>query len=218
MSEKLTVDGFEWIEDVSEIDENFIKNYDEDSNEEYFIEADIEYPKELHNKHSDLPFLPERMKVNKCKKLVCNLYDKKDHVDHIRSLKQALNHGLKIKNIHKVLRFNQRAWLKEYIDLNTELRKNAENDFDKDFYKITSNAVYGKTVENVRKHKIIKLVNNDTKRNKLVSEPNYHATKWFSENVLAIEMKKNINKDESAYMFRISNIIIKQNKNVQILV
>ena len=77
MSEKLSVDGFEWVEDISEIDENFIKNYDEDSNLGYFIEADIEYPKELHTLHSDLPFLPERMKVNKCKQLVCNLYEKK---------------------------------------------------------------------------------------------------------------------------------------------
>ena len=85
------------------------------------------------------------MKVNKCKKLACNLYDKKDYVDHIRLLKQALNHGLIIKKIHKVLKFNQRAWLKEYIDLNTELRMNVENDFDKDFYKLMSNAVYRKT-------------------------------------------------------------------------
>ena len=74
MSEKLPVDGFEWVEDISEADENFMKNYDEDSNVGYFIEPNIEYPKELHNKHSDLPFLPERMKVNNCKKLV----------DHIR--------------------------------------------------------------------------------------------------------------------------------------
>ena len=103
MSEKLPVDGFEWVEDMPEIDENFIKNYFEDSNVGYFIEADIEYPKELHTLHSDLPFLPERMKINKCKKLVCNLYDKNDYVDHIRSLKQALNHGLKIKKIDKVL-------------------------------------------------------------------------------------------------------------------
>ena len=83
-----------------------------------------------------MPFLPERMKVHKCKKLVCNLYDKKDYVDHIRSLKQALNHGLKIKKIHKVLKFHQRASLKSYIDKNTDLRKNAENDFEKDFYKL----------------------------------------------------------------------------------
>ena len=162
MSEKLPVDGFEWVEDISEIDENLIKNYDEDSNAGYFIEADIEYPKELHNKHSDLPFLPERMKVNKFKKLVCNLYDKKDYVDHIRSVKQALNNGLKIKKIYKVLKFNERAWLKSYIDMNTDLRKNAKNDFKKDF-KLMNNAVYGKTMEKVSKHRIIKLVNNDKK-------------------------------------------------------
>ena len=77
MSEKLPDDGFEWVDDISEIDENFIKNYDEDRHVGYFIKADIKYLKELHNKRSDLPFLPERMKVNKCKKLVCNLYDKK---------------------------------------------------------------------------------------------------------------------------------------------
>ena len=177
MSEKLPVDGFEWVEDLSIIDEDFIKNYDEDSKVGYFIKADIEYPKELHNKHSDLPFLPQRMKVNKCKKLVCNLYDKKDYVDHIRLLKQALNNRLKIKKIHKVLRFNQRAWLKEYIDMNTELRMNAENDFDRDFYKLMNNA----------------------KRNKLVSEPNYHTTKWISENLLAIEMKKTSVKTNNAY-------------------
>ena len=67
---------------------------------EYFTEADIEYPKELHSLHSDLPFLPERMNINGCKKLVCNLYDKKEYVDHIRSLKQALNHGLVLKKVH----------------------------------------------------------------------------------------------------------------------
>ena len=101
-----------------------------------------------------------------------------------------MNHGLKIKKIHEVLKFYQRAWLKEYIDMNTKLRMDAENDFNKDFYKLMNNAVYGKTMEYVRKHKIVKLVNDDTKRNELVSEPNYHTTKWFLENLLAIEMKK----------------------------
>ena len=170
MSEKLPeLYGFEWVEDISEIDENIIKNYDEDSNVGYFIEADIEYPKELHTLHSYLPFLPEIMKVNKCKKLVCNLYDKKDYADHIRSLKQALNNGLKIKKIHRVLKFNQSAWLNSYIDMNTRKRMNAKNDFEKDFYKLMNNAVYCKTMENVRKHRIIKLVNNDKEINKLVS-------------------------------------------------
>ena len=186
----MPVDGFEWIEDISKIDEDFMKNYDEDSDVGYFIKADIEYPKELHNKHSDLSFLPERMKVNNCKKLVCNLYDKEDYVDHIRLLQQEFHHGLKIKKFHKVLKFNQRSWLKKCVDINTELRMNAENDFDKDFYKLMNNSVYRKTMENVRKYKIIKLANDDTKRNKLVSEAYYHTTKWFSENLLAIEMKK----------------------------
>ena len=155
MSEKLPVDGFEWVNDISEIDENFTKNYDEDSNVGYFIKADIKYPKGLHNKHSDLRFLQERVKVNKCKKLACNLYDKKDYVNHIRSLKQALNNVLKIKKIHKVLKCNQSAWLKSCIDMNTEKRKNATNDFDKDLYELMNNAVHGKTMENVRKDRII---------------------------------------------------------------
>ena len=97
----------------------------------YIIKADIEYPKDLQSLHSDLPFLPERMNVNRCKKLVCNLYDKKNYVGHVRSLKQALNHGLVLKSVHRVIKFNQRAWLKEYIEMNTELRKNTKNDFEK---------------------------------------------------------------------------------------
>ena len=111
-------------------------------------------------------------------------------MDHLSSLKQALNHGLKIKKIHKVLSFYQGDWLRSYIEKNTEKRMTAKNDFEKDFYKLMNNAVFGKTMENVRKHKIIKLVNNDKRRNKFVSEPNYHTTKWFSENLLAIEIKK----------------------------
>ena len=104
---------FGWVEDLSTIDEDFIKNHDEDSNVGYFIEADVEYPKELHTLHSDLPFLPERMEVGKCKKLICILYDKKSYLDHISSLKQALNNGLIVKKVHRVIKFNQRAWLKE---------------------------------------------------------------------------------------------------------
>ena len=109
---------------------------------------------------------------------------------HIRSLKQALNHGLTLKKVHRVIQFNQEAWLKPYIDMNTELRKQIKNDFEKDFFKLMNNAVFGKTMENVRKHRDIKLVTTDKRRNKLVSEPNYDTTKWFSENLLTIEMKK----------------------------
>ena len=81
--------------------------------------------------HSDLPFLPERMKINKCNKLACNLHDKNNHVVHIRSLKQALCHGLILKKVHKVIQFNQETWLKEHIDMNTELKKQAKNNFEK---------------------------------------------------------------------------------------
>ena len=130
------------------------------------------------------------MKINKYNKLVCNLYDKKSYVAHIRSLKQALNHGLILNKVHKVIQLNQEAWLKPYINMNTELRKQAKNDFEKDFFKLMSNFVFGKTMENVRKHRDIKLVTPDKLRNKLVSEHNYHTTKWFSENLLAIKMKK----------------------------
>ena len=95
-----------------------------------------------------------------------------------------------MKKVHRVIQFNQEAWLKPYIDMNTKLRTEAKNEFEKDFFKLMNNSVFGKTMENVRKHRDIKLVTTDEKRNKLVSEPNYHTTKRFSENLLATEMKK----------------------------
>ena len=131
----------------------------------------------MHDLHSDLPFLPERMKINKCSKLVCNLYDKNNCVFHLRSLKQALHHGLILKKVHRVIQFNQEAWLKECIDMNTELRTQAKNDFEKDVSKLTNNSVFGKSMENVRKHRDIKFVTIDKRRNQLVSEPSYHTTK-----------------------------------------
>ena len=114
------------------------------------------------------------MKIDKCKKLVCNLLNKKKYVVHIKSLKQALNHGLKLKKVHRIIELNQKAWLKPYIDTNTELRKVVGNDFEKDFCKLMNNAVFRKTMGNIRKHRNIKLVTTDKKRSKLVSEPNYH--------------------------------------------
>ena len=140
---------------------NFIKNYDEDSDKGYIFEVDVKYPKRLHNLHCDLLILPERMKVNTRNELVCNLYDKNNYVVHIRSLKQALDHGIILKKVHKVIQFNEEAWLKEYIDINTELRKQAKNEFEKDYFKLKNNSVFGKTIENVRKHRDIKLVTTD---------------------------------------------------------
>ena len=97
MSQKLPVNHFEWVEELSEFDEPFIKNYDENSNKGYFLEVVVEYPKNLFSLHSDLPFLPERKKIEKCKKLLCNIHDKESYVVHIRALKQALNHELILK-------------------------------------------------------------------------------------------------------------------------
>ena len=150
----------------------------ENSNKGYFLEVDVEYPKDLFNLHKDIPYLPEENKLVKVKKLVCGIEDKKNVV-HIRALKQALNHGLKLKRVHKVIQFNQKVWLKPCIDMNTKLRKVAKNEFEKDFFKLMNNAVFGKTMENVRNHRYIKLVTADGKSNKLVSERNYHTTKYF---------------------------------------
>ena len=137
-----------------------------------------------------MPFLPERNKIKKCYKLVCNVDDKENYVVHVIALKQALNHGLILKQVHKVIRFNQEAWLKSYINMNAKLRTEAKNDFEKDLFKLMNNAVFGKIPENARKHKDIKLVTTGKRRNQLVSEPNYHKTKYFSENLIAMEMKK----------------------------
>ena len=152
---------------------------------------DVKYPKKFHELHSDLPFFSERMEVNKCKKLVCNLFNKKKYVVHINELKQALNHGLKLKKIHRIIKFNQKEWLKPYIDMNTKLRKALKNDFEKDLFKLMYNSVFGKTMENIRKHRDIKLVTTDKKRSKFVSEPNYHTINLISEDLSIIEMKKN---------------------------
>ena len=189
MSKKLPVNGFKWLES-NKINEDFIKNYNENDTKDYILEVDVEYPKRLHELHSDLPFLSERMEVNKCKKLVCNLFNTKKYVEHINTLKQALNHGLKLEKIHRVIKFNQEAWLKRYIDMNTELRKEAKNDFEKYLFKLMNNSVFDKTMENIRKHRDIKLVTTDKKRSKLVSEPNYHTINSISENLSIIEMKK----------------------------
>ena len=133
----------------------------------------------MHNLHSDLPLLPERMKI-KCNKVVCTLYDKKTICSH-QNLKTSIRAWFRTKKVCKAIAFCQEAWLKPYIDINTELRKKAKTDFEKDFYKLMNNAVFGITMENVRKHRDIKFIATDKKRSKLASMPNYDAKKWFSE-------------------------------------
>ena len=128
------------------------------------------------------------MKTEKVEKSVANLYDKETYVIHITNLKQALNHKLVLKKVHRIIKFNQKAWSNPYIDMNTDLRKKNK----KYFFKLINNAVFGKTMENVRKHRNMKLVRTEAteaRKNYLVSESNYHTAKVFFENLLAIEMK-----------------------------
>ena len=170
--------------------EDKIKNYNENTSSICILEVDIEYPKQLWSQHKDLRFLPDRNKLDNTKKLVTAIEDKEKYVIHISTLKQALNHGTKFKKVHRLIEFRQEAWLKAYIDMDTELRMQAKNEFEKDFFKLMNNSVFGKTMENVRNHRDIRLVTTYERRKKLVSEPNYHTTKHFSENLAAIEMRK----------------------------
>ena len=126
------------------------------------------------------------MKLEKVEKLVADLHDKTKYVIDIRNLKQALNHGLILKKVYRVIQFDQKAWLKPYYAMNTEIRQETKNNFEKDFSKLMNNAVFGKSMKNVRIHRGIKLVTTERKRNYLVSEPNYHTTKIFTENLIAI--------------------------------
>ena len=128
------------------------------------------------------------MKIENVKKLVANLHDKTESAIHIRNLKHALNHGLVLKKVHREIEFNQKAWIKRYIDMNTDLRKSEKSDFEKYFLKLIKNSVFGKTLENFRKHRDTKLVT--IEKNQLVSEPNYHTAKLFTDNLLDKEMKK----------------------------
>ena len=110
MSQKLPVNGFMWYNKyVSEFDEDFIKNYDENTDVGYFLKVDVKYPKKLFSTHNELPFLPERKKLGKVEKLVCSIEDKEKYVIHTRALKQALNQGLKPKKVHRVIKFKQKA-------------------------------------------------------------------------------------------------------------
>ena len=192
MSQKLPVRNFKLIEkgDISKFNETFIKNYDENSDKGYIFEVDVKYPEKIRMLPRDLVFLPEIMKINKCTKLTCTIHNKENYVIHIRTLKQAINHGLELTKVHRIIEFDQEERLKPHIDMNTDLRKQAKNDFEKDFFKSMINSVFGKTMENVRNHRDIKIVTMGKRRRILASEPNYHSTKYISKDLLIMEMKK----------------------------
>ena len=177
----LPVNGLKWVKNLSKFHERFTKSYNENSDRGYFLEIDVEFPKNLFSFHKDFSYVPERKTIGKVGKLVCSVKDKEKYVVHIRTLKQALNPGLILKRIHRVNQFNQKSWLKPYIDMNTKLKKEAKNEFEKHFFKLMNNSILRKIMENVRKHIDIKLVITDEKRSKLVSEPNHYTTNTFQK-------------------------------------
>ena len=146
MSQPLPTSKFEWVD----IEPSQIQMLAASKVKGYLIEVYVKYPADLHDSHYDLPFMCERIEINGVEKLVPNLRDKKNYVIHFWALDQALRHGLVLEKIHQVIGFSQSDWMKPYIDFNTQLRTLATSDFEKDFFKLMNNSVFGKMVENTR--------------------------------------------------------------------
>jgi hypothetical protein len=181
MSQPLPVRNFKWMSD-EELEK--WRNYG------CILEVDLEYPEELHDKHNEYPLAPERMEVNKVDKLIPNLNNKEKYVVHHKTLKQCLSLGLRLTKVHRGVKFVEEPWLKKYIQLNTDLRTKGTTDFEKNFFKLMNNSVFGKTMENVRNRVDIRLINDEKKWNKLAQKHNFKSATIFSENLVAVHMKR----------------------------
>ena len=186
MSQPLPTRGFRWV-DIKPDEISELTNLNEKG---YLLEVDIAYPRELHDYYNDLPFMCGCMAIGGVENLVPNLYYKKRYIIHVRALDQALKHGLVLEQIHRTIEFKQSAWMKEYIDFSTKLRTAAANDLEKDFYKFMNNVVFGKTMDNIRKHRNIKLVINREAYLKAVMKPNFKYGVQFSSNLMRCKMQK----------------------------
>ena len=183
--------GFHWVEfDESKDLKTIIDELSKRKDHGYLLEVVVAYPRELHDYQNDLPFMCTKMKINGVEKLVPNLYYKRKYVIHSKALKQAIDHGLVLEKIQRAIEFKQSAWMQEYIDFNTRLRTTAKNDFEKNFYKLMNNSVFGKTMENIRKHGNIKLVNNEEEYLKNVMEPNFKSGTLLGPDLMGCEMGK----------------------------
>ena len=189
MSMKLPTHGFKWLTGGEM--EKIYENRHNLNKIPCILEVDIEYPENLHDLHNDYPLCPEKVKCkNGVEKLIPNLRNKKKYVLHYKNLIQCLDMGLKITRIHRGIKFVESEWMKPYIDKNTNLRAKAKNNFEKDFFKLMNNSVFGKTMENIRNRVDVKLVNTKEKFKKLVAKPNFRSRKIFSENLVSVHMKK----------------------------
>ena len=186
------------------MNKNELNNWEKLKNCSCILEVDLEYPQELHDLHNEYPLAPERIKINslsQSEKLIPNLNNKEKYVLHSENLKLYEKLGLKITKIHKGIKFHEEDFMKKYIDLNTRLRTNAKNEFEKDFFKLMNNSVFGKTMENVRNRVDIQLVNRKEKALKLFSKTNFDKRTIFSENLIAVHMhKKKIKLDKPIYL------------------
>ena len=210
MSQALPTGGFSWVEDCKGLAET-IKDQPADGSEGYILEVDLEYPKELHDEHNAYPLAPERMVVQRewmsdyqqdllgagvapteVEKLVPNLRDKERYVLHYRSLQLYLSLGLRLKKVHRALRFEQSPWMEAYIRMNTDLRKQATSDFEKDLYKLMNNSVFGKTMENLRKRVDVKLVRayEEDRLRRLIASPSFARANIFDDDLAAIQVHK----------------------------
>ena len=206
MSQSLPTGDFRWMDPEDYISEN----YTEDTRKGVILEVSLEYPYELHDLHNDYPLAPEKILITddmlspycrdlkakgnissgRVHKLVPNLLDKEKYVLHYRNLQLYLSLGLKLKKIHRVLEFTQRPWMRPYISFNTEKRKMAKNSFEKDFFKLMNNSVFGKTMENLRKRSNIQLETDPEHLLRLTRKPTYVSSKIFDENLVGVQTKK----------------------------
>ena len=181
MMKPLPVGDFKWMR------ERELKNWEDTP---CILEVDLEYPRKLHDLHNDYPLAPERLKIGGVEKLIPNLWDKEKYIVHHENLKLYLGLGLKVKKIHRGIKFREEPWMKPYIELNTRLGANGKNDFEKDFFKLMNNSVFGKTMENIRNRVDVKLVNNRGAAEKLSAKPNFEHLTIFDENLVAVHMKR----------------------------
>ena len=191
MSMKLPTHGFKWLTggEMEKLFNNQVIQVWEKT--PCILEVDLEYPEPLYDKHNDYPFCPERVECkNGVEKLIPNLRNKTKYVIHYKNLIQCLKAGMKLKKIHKGIKFIELEWMRLYIEMNTNLRAKAKNNFEKDFFKLMNNSVFGKTMENIRNRVNVKLVNTEEKLKKLIAKPNFRSRKIFSENLVSVHMKK----------------------------
>jgi hypothetical protein len=192
MSENLPTGNYKWLT-VDQINAFDVATIFNDSETGYFVECDLEYPIELHDTHNDYPLAPENIKITKnmlspynkkalkknnnthitCAKLIPNLMNKSKYICHYKNLQLYLSLGMKLTKVHRILSFDQSAWMKPYIDFNTEQRKSAKNDFEVDFYKLMNNSVFGKTMENVREHIHAKICLNEKQASWAIRSPRF---------------------------------------------